>query len=516
MNDEKNQTLSESTSNDIKSIAKNTDKAIKMSKDAAKAAQTIAKAGAKVASGNYVGAAVDVIKDPETMKTIILIVLAISLILSFVVVAFLYALPTAIFEAASRFFDNIKEQYESIKYSNEHGTSVIMNVIDCVTHITDNAVRNFLSGLWSNVKNFFLGLFNSTNQTENMSDDGYELTVIQQEAAEKLAVIQKIVAANDKYLIRAKEVNDAIIGKKDNLTAVVQDHFAGDGYITSDVTVSGTILHMGTDGTIAESIIRRLSDIVRDMENISGPDSLAQMETKMQEFDDIVQNEFFEDANYDGVNILSLLLTQQGGSLTDMKMSDFMRFLGYYDDTCENNTKFELSPTTDNSLVASVQDWKGTFMPQYLMEEMESLQAKRTRLELACSSDEEIAANPEIQEINQKLEQYEDEGIALIDWMVELRFPKLDFDSSKMTQVTGDGENEVTKTYHGNTAGEKVIVHEWSETEFIPDPPSAEGLAPTGHYETTFYRTVNICYRIQPRDINTIIEYIGLREGALS
>lgn len=543
MNDDKDQSLSESTSNDIKSIAKNTEKAIKMSKDTAKAVKTVTKAGAKAATGNFAGAAVDLLKDPETMKNIILIVLTASLILSFVVVAFLYALPTAIFEAMSNFFADVKEQYETNKYSNKNGTSVIMNVIDCVTQIASEAARAFFNDLWNGIKSFFLGLFNHENQTEHFSDDGHELTVIQQEAAEKLAVIQKIVAANDKYLIRAIEVDNAITGKKSKLVTEVQDHFEGDGYTISSVTVSPTILHMGTDGDTAESIIYRLSHIVRDMGNISGPDSLAQMEAKKQEFDDIVQNEFYKESNYDGVNILSLLLTQQGGSLTDMKMSDFMRFLGYYDDSCEYNTKFELSPTTDNSLLASVQDWKGTFKPQYLMEEMESLRAKRTRLELNCGSDEEIAANEEIQEINRKLEEYENEGIALIDWMVELRFPKLDFDSSKMTEVVGDGENEVTKTYYGNTAGEKVIVHEWSETKYVPGPPPAssspsptetptespsgspspsespspdESPAPAGRYETSHYRTVDVKYMIQPRDINTIIEYIGLREGAVS
>lgn len=498
MDDEKNQGLADSTSQDIKSIAKSTEKAIKMSQNAARTAKTMAKAGAKAASGNYVGAAVDVLKDSETMKTIVIVLVVAAMLLSFVTVAFLYALPTAIFETMSSFFDNVKETYESIKYSNEHGTSVIMDVIDCVTQVTTEAVRNFLSGLWNGIKNFFMGLF---NQTEAFSDDGYELTVIQQEAAEKLAVIQKIVAANDKYMIRVQQINDAIDGKEDNLTEKVADHYEGDGYILLDVSTSNTVLHMGTDGDTAADIISRLSNIVHDMENISGSGSLERMEEKRQEFNDIVENEFCEDSNYDGVNILSLLLTQQGGSLTDMKMSDYMRFLGYYDDECEYNTRFELSPTGDDSLVASVLDWKGTFKPQYLMEEMESLRAKRIRLELGYDKEEDIESDAEIQAINQKLEEYEDEGIALIDLMVELRFPKLDFDSSKMEMIYGDGENEVFKIYHGNTAGEKVVVHEWSVT--VEDV-------------TIFYRTVNIYYRIQPRDINTLIEYIGLRKGEVS
>lgn len=531
MNDEKDKGLSESTSNDLKSIASNTQNAIKMAKQTANTAKTITKAAANAAAGNMVGAAAELAKDPETIKTIIIIVLVISMVLGFVTVAFLYALPTAIFEAMSNFVDYVKEKYETIKLSNTNGTNGFINVVECVTQIVSEGARNLLSDAWNGIKTFFKGLFNSKNQTENMSTDGYELTVIAQEAAEKLAVIQKMVAANDKYLIRAKEIQDAITGKNDDITDFISEHFSGDDYVMSGVTVSNSLLHMGADGDEAKNAIAQLTNIVKDMEHVT---TMAEMEVKMEQFDNIVQTVFAEEQNYDGINILSLLLTQQGGSLTDMKMSDFMRFLGYYDDDCEYNTKFALANTDDDSLLLAVQDWKGTFKPQYLMEEMQNLRDERVKLELKCSTDEEIESNPEIQAINDKLEEYEQDGIALIDWMVELRFPKLNFDSSKMEETAGTGENEVFKTYFGNTAAEKVIVHEWSNTEWVPaptppDPPDDpdEGTdpddteptpsEPAGELVTTYYRTVNINYRIQPRDINTIIEYIGLKNtGSVS
>lgn len=104
MGDDKDQSLSDSTSQDIKDIARNTEKGIKMAKQTAKTAATVAKAAGRAAAGDYAGAVAEVAKDPETIKTLVIIVLVTSLILGFVATSFLYALPTTIFEQMSNFF----------------------------------------------------------------------------------------------------------------------------------------------------------------------------------------------------------------------------------------------------------------------------------------------------------------------------------------------------------------------------------------------------------------------------
>lgn len=525
MGDDKDQSLSDSTSQDIKDIARNTEKGIKMAKQTAKTAATVAKAAGRAAAGDYAGAVAEVAKDPETIKTLVIIVLVTSLILGFVVTSFLYALPTTIFEQMSNFFDDVKEKYEEIKLSNVNDTNTVLNIVQCVTSVIGDGASSVLDIVWGGIKDFFKGLFNTENQTEQISDDGYELTIIVQEASEKLAVIQKAVAANDKYMIRAKQIQEAIEGKQDDLETALKDNFE-DGYDWDGLSQTCQIYHMGTDGQDAKQLLNQLENIVNEMQNIT---SMEEMEDKRDEFDEIVDEFFPAEANYDSVDILSLLLAQQGGSLTDMKLSDFMRFLGYYDSSCEYNTKFSLtgsdsdgeSEEEDASLIA-VRDWKGTYKPQYLMEEMQNLRNKRTELEL----DDEEANQAEIDEINDKLEEYEDEGIALMDWLVELRYPKLSLDPNKMIASTSEDGTENFYTYLGNTAGETIVIHEWSETVMVadslpetpsPDPsaspdPLATPSEPVQTYTptTVYHRDATINYVIIPRDLNSLVDYIGL------
>lgn len=93
--DDRNEKVSDSVERDIQG-------AVKMGADAARTAKTLGKAAAHAAAGDVAGAAAEVVKDPETLKKILLILLI--PVISFVLITtmFLYALPTIPFEAQPR------------------------------------------------------------------------------------------------------------------------------------------------------------------------------------------------------------------------------------------------------------------------------------------------------------------------------------------------------------------------------------------------------------------------------
>lgn len=74
-----------------------------MGADAARTAKTLGKAAAHAAAGDVAGAAAEVVKDPETLKKILLILLI--PVISFVLITtmFLYALPISIYEGVSTY-----------------------------------------------------------------------------------------------------------------------------------------------------------------------------------------------------------------------------------------------------------------------------------------------------------------------------------------------------------------------------------------------------------------------------
>ena len=66
--DDRNEKVSDSVERDIQG-------AVKMGADAARTAKTLGKAAAHAAAGDVAGAAAEVVKDPETLKKILLILL---------------------------------------------------------------------------------------------------------------------------------------------------------------------------------------------------------------------------------------------------------------------------------------------------------------------------------------------------------------------------------------------------------------------------------------------------------
>ena len=100
----------------VESAQRDISSAIRMGKNTARSAKNLSKAAAKAASGNLVGAAVDVLKDKETMKRVLILLLIPILCFAMLGTFFLYALPVSIFEGVVSYFDGIAEQWNQLVY----------------------------------------------------------------------------------------------------------------------------------------------------------------------------------------------------------------------------------------------------------------------------------------------------------------------------------------------------------------------------------------------------------------
>lgn len=135
------------------SAAKDVNGAIQMGREAAQGVKTVAKAAAMAASQNYVGAALTLLKDPKTLKKILIIALLPILLFSMLIVFFLYALPTLIFEAVVSYFQEVGERWEETTYAG--GGNVFWQGVWATIKTGGEIVGDVATGLWNGLKSLF-------------------------------------------------------------------------------------------------------------------------------------------------------------------------------------------------------------------------------------------------------------------------------------------------------------------------------------------------------------------------
>lgn len=290
--------------------------AVRMGQGTAKAAKTISKAAAEAASGNLIGAAATILKDPETMKRILILLLLPILLFAMVGVLFLYALPISIYEVVVSYLEEVSEEWRQQVY--EGGGDINFQAILATIRIGGSLVGDFFQSIWTGIKSFFTedagGDTGSTIDT--VSDSAIELQVTQVEDSEKQTLQKKIDACIQKIDTRAEEIEKSILAQESKISSAVASHFNGDGeYDSFNVQVQVSKNSMSQDGAI---------------------------------------------------QLLSLYTVQRGASLDDLKLSDLMRWLGWYDSRDTGTTTFTMNGI---GVSCNVKTWNGTFLPQYLVEQ---------------------------------------------------------------------------------------------------------------------------------------------------
>lgn len=382
----------------VDSATQDISNAVRMGTDAARSAKTIGKAAAQAASGNVVGAAASILKDPKILRMLLIIILSPIIFLAAIIIVFLYALPTAIFEAVSSYVNQVVEDWQEGVYSSDSGIFVagFIETIKQGGRIIGDALNTageFLVGVWNGLTSWFTADSSTGDEGERVDDnieelDEESLHVTQSELAETNTLLEKVRACQDKISLRQSQIRSAIQSNQTAINLIFQDKFDG----TYDVW-GGTTL------------------------NIMAPE--------------ISQSE--------AIRLLSAYTVTEGASLQDMRLSDFLKWLGYYREFSGSNTKFKLGGDT-LYIWTSVKTWCGTFMPQYLVEQRnQDIQAK---IEEKIANGEEYDEAEIRAEVKKEYEQYQ--GPAT-DLLLTVDCPDFDTVIPTYTEVpSADGEGTDT------------------------------------------------------------------------
>ncbi len=500
--------MADDAANDTKQL-ESASHAVKMGKDAAKTAKTLTKAGAHAAAGDFAGAAAEVATDPETLKKILFIILAPLLVFALLVTTCLYALPTAIYDSICSIIEELQVTY----YSSSSIPDLIGKLVKSAATSIIDAAAGFLQSAWTTVKGWFFGGSNDVeNQTEDLSAANKDIGMFGNESQERLSIIRKAVATNDKYMVRAKQITNALNSNKDAIEAWLLP-YCTPGYEWKGVKYndSTAIIPTGTtsDTTVSGTSTPLLPYLNGLAEQANAAATLAEREAKSDEFVSTVTANFPQAENSAALAILSLIMAQQGGSLDDIKMSEYMKLLGYHTMIGgPKKTQFDIGYIVDDTqkIWGTVEDWNGTFKLQHSMEELKNYRDWRLMEDSLPASEKNPA---EIYRLDGLISAMEGEGVPLIDLITRFSFPDLNCGSLSSETVTESGPGLIirTTTYDNPRGG--GVLRRIDKDIYVPPTPTGGGY-------WLYFCWFEIEYYIEPRPISLVADKAGLWQGGLS
>ncbi len=300
---------------------------VKLGKDAAKTAKNLSKIAANAATGNAAGAALETAK---AFRKQIIILACIPIFILFINIAFLYSLPTVIYEAAQSYVSDIQQEYERGVYESASAfTSKLEGIRAATTRIAED-VGGVIGKLWTRLKG------KDTDDTESLTDDGGELLVAQVEEKEKKELTHKIEVAIKKTDNRMDQLEDNINAAK---TDQVYNYYSKVFDIEySDLDDDKTYVYTGAEMTVSKSSM----------------------------------------TSSDASLLLSLYTVQKGGNVRDQEYLDFAKWLAYPDDSLVmERTNFYIDGSLlPDKLSFSVHSLDGDYLPQYLEEQKKNDQIR--------------------------------------------------------------------------------------------------------------------------------------------
>ena len=275
--------------------------------DAVKSAKAVSKIAANAASGNAAGAVVEGVKAaPELFRTVgrlIVVILAVTLILT-------YAFPASIYEATSSFFEAVQEREEEYIYSG--GGDVQAKTF--WYYVSLGPLRTALTQLWNDI---WRSITSQADSSDVITADGLqEVGVMENQDDLRETSLNCILACSQKIKVRAEELEDI----------VTDMHDAIDNYFST--------MYAGT------------------YDQWNGTTVALQVEPM---------------SYYNALQLLSVYSTTKTGDNEPLKVSGFMRWLGYYDSSHTDTISFDLGKS---GIIGSLNSWCGTFVPQYLTEQV--------------------------------------------------------------------------------------------------------------------------------------------------
>lgn len=478
----------------------------------AKAASTAAKAGGRSAAAvvaNVAGAKVKGGVIAAIVAGFLLLILIFSLM----------SVPNAIFDTV----EDMMESWDTIKYTDEYEGNGLLNVLDFIGTTTGDLVKKAGHAL----KDAVTGLWDKLTGKDNDNASPDDINTVSEELIARLSVIKKALGANNKYRTRAKQIVEGISDRNSRINKVLyemiekmyqgnssqeHDSTGEEGRIWYSPIIKSKTTPLGTDKDSYPTSDDVVDHLQKVCDKAVDAKSIEELEACKEEFNELVNDEFPQITD-DGCNNQEALAyeylasIQLGGSVKEMKISDFMKYMGY---TGSGSTTFDIGHITTGKwqIEGTVPAWKGSFKPQYLMEEQKHYQNELVLAEANGENEREA-------QLKTTVDQYKDDGAPLTDLIVALDFPNLNIESLNVVSATHNTyttgyKNRDLRTDHKyvfeNPDGEdgKLTLLEWDITYNYQSPIASY---------TRHYRQFTIEYFITPRTSPEVMSLVGLYDG---
>ena len=427
-----------------RSSAEDLSSGVKTGINAAKSVKRMAAVAGNLATGNVVGAAAN----SKMMRSLALFLVVTILFVLFVAI---FYFPMAIYEVVSSAIEEWKIDY----YSGTNGRFVSFF----------KASINFIPNIIANIKNR-----TSYDSTDEASESDTAITTSQGDL--NIVYARKIKAAKEKITARQKQIIDKI--KSDGASGQIYSIMAG--RFASEFGASG---------------------VEYDVQYIEGTQQIASSKVNVYDGSPIMAtNRSIKDM--EALQLLCLHTIQKGGDLANVKLSAFMRWLGY---NGADNRKLSFCLGDNPDIIYNMKSWTGGFIPQYLedeaaeygrreareefLKEVEKAKENGTTVKWSTKSDEDSAAQTMTEKYEAKY------GASIADILIQVDCPNLYSIPASVTEELKEDAGTAT-----------MMVTDYSKPIYGPSPGDMypaylRDRRPTDYYSTWYrqgYRYIERVY----------------------
>ena len=311
-----------------RSSAEDLSSGVKTGINAAKTAKRVAAVAGNLATGNVVGAAAN----SKLMRSLALFLVVTILFVLFVAI---FYFPMAIYEVISSAIEEWRIDY----YSGTSGRFISFF----------KASVNFIPNIIANIKNRI-----SYDSADEASESDTAITTNQGDL--NIVYTRKIKAAKEKITARQKQIIDKI--KSDGASGQIYSIMAG--RFASEFGAAG---------------------VEYDIQYVGDTQQIASAKVNVYDGSPIIaMNRSIKDL--EALQLLCLHTIQKGGDLANVKLSAFVKWLGY-NGADNRNLSFCLGDNPD--IIYNMKSWTGGFIPQYLEDEAAEYGRRQAREEFAKS-----------------------------------------------------------------------------------------------------------------------------------
>lgn len=288
---------------------------IKTGAKAAKSARNMAKAAGKAATGNYVGAAKDVLTDEGFRRFLV----ALLIFQFFLMFCCLYLAPMALYETLSGYLKALKEDWAIQYYSGNSGRFVSF------LKATAGVISDRFSAAWDKIRG------------TRVDEDDHD---IPQDS--DLGVLGSKSDLTETYTRKIQACVDKVLARQDSLYQLITT-----GQVMSGSSKVSDIMYSKYLSEFSHKY-----DGIEYWETVYDGFSWAKMSSSV--------------SSRDALMLLCLHTVQKDISLKDVELSGFIKWLGY---NGGGGRRIEFQLGDNEQIWYQVPAWKGGFKPQYLMDE---------------------------------------------------------------------------------------------------------------------------------------------------